>query len=154
MIFYWKKRWKCFASSKTCLTFALAFGKQRGNAAPNDSDDRSLTTFHYRQAVQPCFDFFIEARSVRNEKRTVNNLKIFIPASTNNFWQVDTFWYYTDIIYNEEFDPGSGWTLATGLTHASRGVSKELALERRPAHGWVTRIQPALHIGIAFRKED
>ena len=26
-------------------------------------------------------------------------------------------------IYNEEFDPGSGWTLATGLTHASRGAS-------------------------------
>ena len=25
--------------------------------------------------------------------------------------------------YNEEFDPGSGWTLATGLTHASRGAS-------------------------------
>ena len=30
--------------------------------------------------------------------------------------------------YNEEFDPGSGWTLATGLTHASRGVAgKKLA---------------------------
>ena len=31
------------------------------------------------------------------------------------------------IFYNEEFDPGSGWTLATGLTHASRGVTGELA---------------------------
>ena len=30
--------------------------------------------------------------------------------------------------YNEEFDPGSGWTLATGLTHASRGVFKSLLL--------------------------
>ena len=28
---------------------------------------------------------------------------------------------------NEEFDPGSGWTLAAGLTHASRGVTLELA---------------------------
>ena len=27
------------------------------------------------------------------------------------------------IFYNEEFDPGSGWTLATGLTHASRGAA-------------------------------
>ena len=27
------------------------------------------------------------------------------------------------IFYNVEFDPGSGWTLATGLTHASRGAS-------------------------------
>ena len=26
-------------------------------------------------------------------------------------------------MYNEEFDPGSGWTLAAGLTHASRGVT-------------------------------
>ena len=25
------------------------------------------------------------------------------------------------LFYNGEFDPGSGWTLATGLTHASRG---------------------------------
>ena len=24
---------------------------------------------------------------------------------------------------DEEFDPGSGWTLAAGLTHASRGVT-------------------------------
>ena len=28
-----------------------------------------------------------------------------------------------EIHYNEEFDPGSGWTLATGLTHASRGAA-------------------------------
>ena len=26
--------------------------------------------------------------------------------------------------YNEEFDPGSGWTLAAGLTHASRGAAR------------------------------
>ena len=31
------------------------------------------------------------------------------------------------ILYNGEFDPGSGWTLATGLTHASRGETAELA---------------------------
>ena len=35
------------------------------------------------------------------------------------------FWK-EDMIYNEEFDPGSGWTLATGLTHASRGAAWEL----------------------------
>ena len=29
--------------------------------------------------------------------------------------------YHQNIFYNGEFDPGSGWTLATGLTHASRG---------------------------------
>ena len=51
---------------------------------------------------------------------------------------------------NEEFDPGSGWTLATGLTHASRGAAREcLHFCRRPAHGWVTRMQPALVRGIS-----
>ena len=29
--------------------------------------------------------------------------------------------YHQNIFYNGEFDPGSGWTIATGLTHASRG---------------------------------
>ena len=28
---------------------------------------------------------------------------------------------FSQPFYNGEFDPGSGWTLATGLTHASRG---------------------------------
>ena len=33
------------------------------------------------------------------------------------------YWIIDNIkIYDEEFDPGSGWTLAAGLTHASRGV--------------------------------
>ena len=27
------------------------------------------------------------------------------------------------LLYNEELDPGSGWTLAAGLTHASRGAA-------------------------------
>ena len=30
----------------------------------------------------------------------------------------------TIFLYNEEFDPGSGWTLAAGLTHASRGAAR------------------------------
>ncbi len=32
-------------------------------------------------------------------------------------------WVIFNFLYNEEFDPGSGWTLAAGLTHASRGVT-------------------------------
>ena len=33
------------------------------------------------------------------------------------------------IIYNGEFDPGSGLTLAAGLTHASRGAALVLVLD-------------------------
>ena len=32
--------------------------------------------------------------------------------------------YLRNNLNNEEFDPGSGWTLATGLTHASRGAAQ------------------------------
>ena len=43
-------------------------------------------------------------------------------------WGMPGFSGYSDshqifIFYNVEFDPGSGWTLATGLTHASRGAA-------------------------------
>ena len=42
------------------------------------------------------------------------------------FWNIlETNFFKT--FYNEEFDPGSGWTLAAGLTHASRGVTGKLA---------------------------
>ena len=60
------------------------------------------------------------------------------------------------IFYNEEFDPGSGWTLATGLTHASRGAAwTQLCwVWWRPAHGWVTRMQLTYQRGIARRKSD
>ena len=55
--------------------------------------------------------------------------------------------------YNGEFDPGSGWTLAAGLTHASRGAAQEVAcyLWWRPAHGCVTRMQPTHNRGITLR---
>ena len=39
-----------FAGSKICLTFALAFGKQRGNAGRRSK--MILETIPYRQAVQ------------------------------------------------------------------------------------------------------
>ena len=38
-------------------------------------------------------------------------------------------------LYNGEFDPGSGWTLATGLTHASRGVTSGRACSSRMTTG-------------------
>ena len=31
---------------------------------------------------------------------------------------------FKQLIYNGEFDPGSGWTLAAGLIHASRGAAR------------------------------
>ena len=45
-------------------------------------------------------------------------------------------------INNGEFDPGSGWTLATGLTHASRGAAMcsntKLATGARVSNAYAT----------------
>ena len=41
-----------------------------------------------------------------------------------------------DINYYGEFDPGSGWTLAAGLIHASRTVRPSVAI--REVHEWRT----------------
>ena len=54
-----------------------------------------------------------------------------------------------------EFDPGSGWTLAACLTHASRteflrNAASVKWLLNLVADGWVTREQPAFQRGITF----
>ena len=133
--FSWKRRKNAFFLKKK-IGFVCRFGKKlylctRFREATRQRDDERTATIdpwqHSITDKQYNLAWLFRQESVRNEKRTVNNLKIFIPASTNKFWIVDTSdEVFTDIIYNEEFDPGSGWTLATGLTHASRGVSRSL----------------------------
>ena len=58
---------------------------------------------------------------------TSNSAKIFYTTSIfyNKFSKRDSIRANIKKRYNEEFDPGSGWTLATGLTHASRGAARE-----------------------------
>ena len=158
----WKKIEKSLSKNLVVQIFALPLHSLSGSnvvtRSPDEQDDpwkHSIQT----SSTTPMAVFQLSVKcKVRNEKRTVNFKLIYeISGQYKQFekWCL-FFWGLTDIIYNEEFDPGSGWTLATGLTHASRGVFfKKLAFWReRPAHGWVTRIQPALHIGIASRKGD
>ena len=52
----------------------------------------------------------------------------------------------------EEFDPGSGRTLAARLTHASR-TERFPSGDRLVADGRVTREQPAFQRGITFGNE-
>ena len=49
----------------------------------------------------------------------IRSIKLRRPEQSKNIILTDDKKYF----YNEEFDPGSGWTLATGLTHASRGAA-------------------------------
>ena len=73
------------------------------------------------------FEILINNTSSTSNKRTVNtyNNRYLKSRWITESWtelkhqrHVDKRYYY-----NEEFDPGSGWTLATGLTHASRGAA-------------------------------
>ncbi len=64
--------------------------------------------------------------------------KVFILESTEYFYIIINLEYW-DLWLNihnfyGEFDPGSEWTLAACLTHASRTVTEELA----PADEWRT----------------
>ena len=44
--------------------------------------------------------------------------------ANQTFWNIVNSESYNLLkYYNEEFDPGSGWTLAAGFIHASRGAA-------------------------------
>ena len=54
-----------------------------------------------------------------------NNIRfdtLIFEASGFN-WEQRFLLSVSNFIYNGEFDPGSGWTLAAGLIHASRGAA-------------------------------
>ena len=61
-----------------------------------------------------------------------------------------TIWVKSLSATNDEFDPGSGQTLAACLTHASR-TSWLLSGRQRVADGWVTRGWPTFRWGIPTR---
>ena len=67
-----------------------------------------------------CFTVQEASTEKYNLSRSVNSFERIISVS-------DKLEIYKKL-YNEEFDPGSGWTLAAGLTHASRGAARLLAI--------------------------
>ena len=91
-----------------------------------------------------------EASTEKNNlSRSVNSFERIISVS-------DKLEIYKKL-YNEEFDPGSGWTLAAGLTHASRGAAWDGDSSKswwRPAQGCVTREQLARIRGITGGNAD
>ena len=80
----------------------------------------------------------ISPARVKERKRTIDSTLNYTSWRLRTFWATDKLEspsrlghvfrvpgmeVWREIFYNEEFDPGSGWTLATGLTHASRGAA-------------------------------
>ena len=85
-------------------------------------------------------EWLIETRVFSSVRKVIWNIEIdsvmgwsFMIGSLQRTKLSKTFWdSFEDFLlciliylrfYDEEFDPGSGWTLAAGLTHASRGVT-------------------------------
>ena len=96
----WTKRLAC---NKNCITFALPFG-QPGGAEKQKMFFESEGIGTIRQAT---------ARAVEMSKIKVSEdsvLRVMQEAEDSK-----------KLLYSEEFDPGSGLTLAAGLTHASHG---------------------------------
>ena len=84
---------KYFVNSKKVFTFALANLKQ------------TMTEIKVLEEAKEREIFEI---TIYNQVKKINQSEV------NFEWVRQT--------YNGEFDPGSGWTLAGGLTHASRAV--------------------------------
>jgi hypothetical protein len=68
-----------------------------------------------------------EALKEEIKKKKQGKPTLLISEEENN-WAKETTNFYN---YNGEFDPGSGWTLAGGLTHASRAGLAAMLWERR-----------------------
>ena len=116
-----KKLLKNLDITKILLTFAPAIWTK-----PLDKSDSQA-----RVAAKK-WQFFIRIYRTRFFE-IIEQLNSFITLLLKSF-QSNTFenkprFNKTIFFYNGEFDPGSGWTLAAGLTHASRGGLKmKLAL--------------------------
>ena len=77
----------------------------------NDSDKSSLRDLHNSTSSTSIGKLIFRIDTVK---------EVWLWTTINGFRSEDMI----NNLNNEEFDPGSGWTLATGLTHASRGAAR------------------------------
>ena len=144
--------WNKFGSNEKSRTFALPFEKRVADEALSSSQD-----WRMRIRLERFFENFSQ-KSCRFKKYAYLCSPVRKTGSRKRIWEVHWKDCFTvqeastekynlsrsvnsferiikcqdklrDLkLYNEEFDPGSGWTLAAGLTHASRGAAWGLAI--------------------------
>ena len=93
------------ADKKKAFTFALPNEKMGGQKRPKD-----LWKFGNNSTIILIMVRLQQSKKTKHKSDVNFNLLRVIS-------QIEQF------IYNGEFDPGSGWTLAAGLIHASRGAA-------------------------------
>ena len=106
-----KKNRQKFCQFKNLLYLCKVFGplkRAKQNGHWNNCNRRSSTRANKLKSIHK-----------HNKHQPVRNREALFK---NKIWKDENY------INNEEFDPGSGWTLATGLTHASRGAAGMLAI--------------------------
>ena len=113
MNFFLKKVSETLAGSKNRRTFASAIEKQRQVVDRQEAIFEEI--YIIRQVVQ------VSESRYRWEKIPSIGFWLWATMITDGIRAKDIKRKNSN---NEEFDPGSGWTLATGLTHASRGAAR------------------------------
>ena len=97
------------------LTFAPAFKNESNKFFEILINNTSSTS----KKIEPSI-LVRESSDTIEDNRYLNKVNKFTASWTEQKNHLNRWKRY---FYNEEFDPGSGWTLATGLTHASRGAA-------------------------------
>ena len=119
-------------------TFAPAFERERRYKMMKQTFRKKSSEIIWRFKIK----VLIFAATFAKRKRQKSSLRDLHNSTSSTsigklIFRIDTVkevWLWTTItdsgarilrnnLNNEEFDPGSGWTLATGLTHASRGAA-------------------------------
>ena len=144
---FWKKFTENLVVSKKCLTFAPLSRQQNRETVKKGSWKKIEKKFTENLVVsKKCLTF---APLSRQQNRKTKDAKKIWKYRGRKPESIDVLWGYwaakflsslaresfkaiplrlelrfiQNYFYNGEFDPGSGWTLAAGLTHASRGAA-------------------------------
>ena len=115
---YWKFSSKYLHGTKICRTFALA--SLKNGATKKRSLNRLHKTVEVVQEASTHYKYIVWCLGRRYEPIQFRGLRAAHTSDASLSFSEQILSYN---IYNGEFDPGSGWTLATGLTHASRGAA-------------------------------
>ena len=162
---YWKSSWQIGKNVVWCKS-CCGPDKTESNKINQKVLDKQRTEWYNRKAsyTQKRITEHWQLNNKTTLKIQLNfsddfskNRRTFFKNSNNKDKEASASWTWIQTI-TWEFDPGSGWTLAACLTHASR-TKLDFRFFRNDewydwvADGWVTRGQPASYRGITVRND-
>ena len=107
----WKNKQKIFSKKLARLKKSCTFAPANWNSGEQKKNDTFIDILNWQHK-------FVAIQIWKKRESKIFRLLLKRLAT----WIENISWFINLTTYDEEFDPGSGWTLAAGLTHASRGV--------------------------------